>query len=73
MSIETVEVNGMIRLGQFLKYAGMADSGAHARELIEAGDVQVDGQIETRRGRQLHGGEIVTVITDAFESSVRVG
>jgi len=73
MSIETVEVNGMIRLGQFLKYAGRADSGAHARELIEAGDVQVDGQVETRRGRQLHGGEIVTVITDAFESSVRVG
>ncbi len=73
MSIETVEVNGMIRLGQFLKYAGIADSGAHARELIEAGDVQVDGQVETRRGRQLHGGEIVTVITDAFESSVRVG
>lgn len=72
MSIETVEVGGTIRLGQFLKYAGIADSGAHARELIEAGDVEVDGEPEIRRGRQLHGGEVVTVITDAFETAVRV-
>lgn len=73
MEIETVEVEGMIRLGQFLKYAGIAESGAHARELIAAGDVEVDGQIETQRGRQLHGGEVVSVITEAFEVSVRVG
>ncbi len=73
MDIETVEVTGMIRLGQFLKYAGLAESGAHARELISAGDVEVDGQVETQRGRQLHGGEVVTVITEAFERSLRVG
>ena len=73
MSIETVEVGGTIRLGQFLKYAGITESGAHAREMIEAGDVEVDGQTETRRGRQLHGGEVITVITLAFETSVRVG
>lgn len=73
MEIETVEVEGMIRLGQFLKYAGIAESGAHARDLIAAGDVEVDGQIETQRGRQLHGGEVVSVITEAFEASVRVG
>mgnify|MGYP003388583125 CR=1 FL=1 len=73
MDIETVEVTGMIRLGQFVKYAGLAESGAHARELISAGDVEVDGQVETQRGRQLHGGEVVTVITEAFERSLRVG
>ena len=73
MSIETVDVSSMIRLGQFLKYAGIAESGAHAREMIEAGDVEVDGEIETHRGRQLHGGEVVTVITEAFETTVRVG
>lgn len=73
MQIETVEVGGMIRLGQFLKFAGLAESGAHARELIAAGDVEVDGQIETQRGRQLHGGEVVSVITEAFEATVRVG
>jgi ribosome-associated protein len=41
--------------------------------MIEAGDVEVDGEIETHRGRQLHGGEVVTVITEAFETTVRVG
>ncbi|MGB3955540.1 MAG: RNA-binding S4 domain-containing protein [Brooklawnia sp.] len=69
----TVEVGGTIRLGQFLKFAGLAESGAQARELITAGDVEVDGRIETQRGRQLHGGELVTVTTEYFEQTVRVG
>lgn len=59
--IETVEVGGMIRLGQFLKFANLAESGADARELVTEGLVRVDGEIETRRGRQLHGGEVVEV------------
>lgn len=73
MDIDTVEVGGTIRLGQFLKYAGIAESGAHARQLVEHGDVEVDGEIETRRGRQLHGGEIVVVTAEPFESAIRVG
>lgn len=73
MEIETVSVGGMIRLGQFLKYAGLAESGAHARELVAAGAVEVDGQVEIRRGRQLHGGELVRVATETFEATVRVG
>lgn len=71
--IPIVPVGGTIRLGQFLKFAGLAESGAHARELITSGDVQVDGEIETQRGRQLHGGEMVTVITETLEQTVRVG
>ncbi len=71
--METIEVGGMIRLGQFLKFAGLVESGAHARELIAGGDVEVDGELETRRGRQLHGGEVVTIITEVAEVSVRVG
>ena len=71
--IPIVTVGGTIRLGQFLKFAGLAESGAHARELITSGDVQVDGEIETQRGRQLHGGEMVTVITETLEQTVRVG
>lgn len=71
--METIEVGGMIRLGQFLKFAGLVESGAHARELIAGGYVEVDGELETRRGRQLHGGEVVTIITEVAEVSVRVG
>jgi ribosome-associated protein len=51
-----------IRLGQLLKLSGLADSGGEARALVEAGSVTVNGEVETRRGRQLHpGDEIGTV------------
>lgn len=50
-----------IRLGQLLKLAGLAESGAHARLLVQDGDARVNGKVETRRGRQLHGGDLVTV------------
>ncbi|GAA5129599.1 RNA-binding S4 domain-containing protein [Pseudonocardia adelaidensis] len=50
-----------IRLGQFLKLAGLADHGAHARELVEAEEVQVNGRLETRRGAQLRAGDVVAV------------
>jgi ribosome-associated protein len=51
----------MIRLGQFLKLAGLADNGAHARELVETDEVTVNGRLETRRGAQLHDGDVVAV------------
>lgn len=54
-----------IRLGQLLKLAGLADSGAHARQLVQEGAVRVDGKVETRRGRQLHRGALVEVGRDA--------
>lgn len=48
-----------IRLGQLLKLAGVADSGAEAKELLEAGEVRVNGEPEARRGRQLGPGDVV--------------
>lgn len=51
----------MIRLGQFLKLAGVVDSGADTKTRIGAGDVRVNGEIEDRRGAQLHRGDIVTI------------
>lgn len=51
----------MIRLGQFLKFSGLLDSGGDAKEIIIDGFVQVNGEIERRRGRQLHDGDLVTV------------
>ena len=50
-----------IKLGQFLKLAGLAEDGGHARELIEAAEVQVNGRVETRRGAQLRAGDVVAV------------
>lgn len=48
-----------IRLGQFLKYAGMIDSGADAKGVIVDGLVRVNDAVETRRGRQLRHGDTV--------------
>ncbi|NLT28887.1 MAG: RNA-binding S4 domain-containing protein [Propionibacterium sp.] len=59
----------MIRLGQFLKYAGIVATGGEARELIAERRVSVDGEVETRRGRQLHDGMVVEVRVG--EQSVR--
>jgi ribosome-associated protein len=50
-----------IRLGQFLKLAGLAEHGAHAKMLIDDEDVTVNGHVEVRRGRQLHDGDVITV------------
>ncbi len=46
-----------IRLGQFLKLAGLIDSGADAKSVIADGLVTVNGDVETRRGRQLYPGD----------------
>ncbi|GAA2994278.1 RNA-binding S4 domain-containing protein [Actinokineospora diospyrosa] len=51
----------MIRLGQLLKLAGIAEDGTHAKDLLDAGDVSVNGEQEFRRGRQVHPGDQVTV------------
>jgi ribosome-associated protein len=50
-----------IRLGQLLKLAGVADSGADAKELLADGAVSVNGEREERRGRQLRRGDVVEV------------
>lgn len=62
-----------IRLGQFLKLAGLADSGADARTLLEEGEVTVNGEAESRRGRQLRRGDVVAVATPAGDRSATVG
>jgi len=58
----------MIRLGQLLKLAGAVDNGADVRPILEDGLVTVNDQVEMRRGRQLHRGDVVTL--DAI--SVRI-
>jgi ribosome-associated protein len=56
-----VEIRGdSIRLGQLLKLAGIAESGAAAKAMLAEGLVTVNGEREERRGRQIGvGDEIV--------------
>jgi ribosome-associated protein len=53
--------DGTIRLGQFLKLADLIDTGADAKPLLAEGGVTVNGEVETRRGRQLARGDVVSV------------
>jgi ribosome-associated protein len=50
-----------IRLGQFLKLADAVELGSDVKLLLGAGSVEVNGEVETRRGRQLRPGDVVTV------------
>lgn len=71
--IEDVPIReGGIRLGQFLKFVGVAESGASAGALIADGEVLVDGVVETRRGRQLERGAVVEVSAPAGAERFRV-
>jgi ribosome-associated protein len=56
-----------IRLGQLLKLADLVDSGGEARDYLEHEDVLVNGERETRRGRQIRCGDVVTVIDTVLE------
>lgn len=72
--INIVPITGdMIRLGQFLKFANLAESGAAAGELIQGGDVRVDGEVETRRGRQLAKGMLIEVQLPGTTWAAQVG
>ncbi|MDQ6617349.1 MAG: RNA-binding S4 domain-containing protein [Actinomycetota bacterium] len=51
----------MIRLGQLLKLVGVVQSGADVKSVLANGEVRVNGEIETRRGRRLHRGDVVAV------------
>lgn len=48
-----------IKLGQALKAAGLVESGVEAKEVIQDGLVEVNGEIDTRRGRKLYAGDVV--------------
>lgn len=48
-----------IKLGQALKAAGLVSSGVEAKLVIQDGQVSVDGEIDTRRGKKLYGGEVI--------------
>jgi len=58
--INDVPIGGeAIRLGQFLKFAGLLDSGGDVKEAIVDGLVTVNDEVDRRRGRQLQVGDVV--------------
>lgn len=50
-----------MKLDQYLKWQGLVGTGGEAKQRIQAGDIKVNGLVETRRGRQLATGDAVEV------------
>lgn len=68
--VREIEITGdMVRLGQLLQLAGIADTGAHARALLDEYNIRVNGEPEDRRGRQLRKGDTV----EALGETLRIG
>lgn len=61
------EPDDTIRLDDFLKYCGVVGTGGQAKVLIQAGEVTVNGEVETRRRKQLHRGDIVELLGERFQ------
>lgn len=62
MPTQTITIHTeFITLDAFLKWAGVADSGGTAKALIASGQILVNGEAETRRGRKLRAGDTVVL------------
>jgi ribosome-associated protein YbcJ (S4-like RNA binding protein)/GNAT superfamily N-acetyltransferase len=59
-----------IRLGQLLKLAEVVDTGAEAKDLLAAGGVEVNGEVELRRGRQMQDGDEVRANDQAIHVTI---
>jgi ribosome-associated protein len=62
-----MELPAGLTLGQALKAASVAGTGGEAKVLIQAGEVTVNGEAETRRGRKLEIGDVVEVGNERME------
>lgn len=65
--------DGVIRLGQLLKLAGVVETGGEGKLRIQEGEAKVNGQVETRRGRQLVVGDLVEFAGEILEVVAKVG
>jgi len=59
--MDEVAVRFPVTLGAFLKLAGLAATGGHAKLMVQSGAVMVNGRVESRRGHELVAGDVVAV------------
>ena len=58
-----------IKLDALLKFAGVMDTGGEAKEAVQGGEVSVNGEVCTMRGRKIRPGDVVTL--DGVQLTVR--
>ena len=62
-----------INLDQFLKWANIVMSGGEAKHIIQAGEVEVNGEVELKRGKTLKAGDIVSLTAEDKKYKVSRG
>ena len=62
-----IPTTSSMRLDHFLQRCGLAQTGGHAKQLIQTGQVHLNGEVETRRRKQVRPGDVVACGGDAFE------
>lgn len=62
-----------IKLDQLLKFAGLAETGGQAKEMVLEGACSVNGEPCPQRGKKIYPGDTVTLSFDGEEITVRVG
>ena len=67
MDIPKEKSEPIIKLGQFMKWQNLVQTGGEAKIRIQGGEVIVNGSIETRRGRKLVTGDVVTFNGKSYE------
>lgn len=66
--MENVQIRDeFIKLGQVLKLTGIAENGADAKEVIQNGEVKVNGEVDLRRGRKVYVGDVVEFKGEKFK------
>lgn len=65
--MDAAEQPEFIKLDQFLKLANIVQTGGQAKNLIQSGEVTVNGEVETRRGRKLIPGDRVIVMGEVLQ------
>ena len=59
--METIKLRDeLIKLGQALKAANLVQDGVEAKYVIQDGEVLVNGEVDTRRGRKLYDGDVLS-------------
>jgi len=65
---DTIEIEittEYIKLDQLLKFVGIAETGGFAKEVIQNGEVSVNGEVCTQRGKKIRKGD--TIVLDDIE------
>lgn len=65
---EKIEISTpFIKLDSLLKFAGAAETGAVAKQLVQEGHVKVNGEVCTARGKKIKSGDIVSFLKTDYE------